>query len=152
MQGTFGLGIGMLTARLQLLSELTREFARSTGDYHRLLDLVARRLGEVLGDSCLIRLLPPDGDYFDTVEGLYHPDASFVPLLREYMRALPQRFDAGLTRQVLASGQSMLVPATSPDQIALSAPPRFRALIDRLAIRSLMAAPLRSEGKPIGVA
>ena len=50
-----------LTQRLRLLSELTREFAAATGDYRGLLALVARRLGETLGEGCSIRMIAPAG-------------------------------------------------------------------------------------------
>jgi signal transduction histidine kinase len=137
--------------RLRLLSELTREFARSTGDYRGLLELVARRLGETIGETCLIRMVPADGMHFDTCGGLYHPDPSFADAWREQVHANPQRIDEGLTGRALTTGKAILIASTSPVQLS-AAIPRYRDIISRLDIRSVMAAPLCSEGTPIGVA
>src|SRR4029077_10574838 len=138
-------------AQLRPLPERTREFARSTGDYHVLLDLVARRLGEIVGETCVIRMLTPDGEYFETIDGLYHPDASLVQEWRDYLHSTRQRYDEGLTGRVLSTGQPILIASTSTDQLASSIL-RSRSMVARLAIRSVMGVPLRSEGKPIGVA
>jgi two-component system, cell cycle sensor histidine kinase and response regulator CckA len=43
--------------RMHRLSDLLREFALATGDSAQLLELAARRFGEVIGDACVIRLL-----------------------------------------------------------------------------------------------
>jgi signal transduction histidine kinase/CheY-like chemotaxis protein len=140
-----------LTLRQRLLSELTRVFARSTGDYHLLLNLIAKRLGEILGETCLIRIIPAEGDHFGTVKGLYHPDPEFAIEWREYLNANPQHLHEGSAGRVLLTGKPLLVPRTTPDELAAPVQ-RHRGMIERLKIRSLMAVPLRSEGNPIGVA
>jgi signal transduction histidine kinase len=139
-----------LTVRQRLLSELTREFARSTGDYHLLLNLIAKRLGEILGETCLIRLVPSEGEHFGTVKGLYHPEPAFAIEWREYLNANPQHIREGLTGRVLLTGKPLLIARTTPDELAAPAD-RHRGMIERLKVRSVMAVPLRSEGNPIGV-
>ncbi|MCX5742118.1 MAG: GAF domain-containing protein [Proteobacteria bacterium] len=136
--------------RLALLSDLTREFARSTGDYQALLALIARRLGERLGDICLIRMIT-DGVSFGEVGGLYHPDPALEAELRAYNRATPQRVDEGVSGRALAAGHGILIAMTSPAQLS-PAVARYTSIIERLAIRILMVIPLHAEGKPIGVA
>jgi GAF domain-containing protein len=140
-----------MATRLRLMSELTREFARSTGDYHALLDLIARRLGETVGEACVIRVVPERGDSFETVEGLYHPDPEFREQWRHHLHTQAQRTDEGLTGRALTTGQSILIATTTPAALSVGLE-RHRTIIERLAVRSVMAVPLHSEGKPIGVA
>jgi len=140
-----------MSNRLRLLSELTREFARSTGDYPTLMELIARRLGEIVGETCSIRMMSPGSATFDTVAGMYHPDPGVIADWRAWVFEHPQRIDEGVSGRAMATGQAILVPSTTPEELAAPMD-RHRSIIERLAIRSVMAVPLRSEGRPIGVA
>ncbi|MFO0750532.1 MAG: GAF domain-containing protein [Myxococcota bacterium] len=140
-----------MAGRLRLLSELTRDFASATDDFRALGELIARRMGEVVGDACSIRLVTPGGDRLDTVGGLYHPDPAVLADWHAWIAQHPQRIDEGLAGRALRSDRAVLVAETTPAEQA-AANEANRPIIERLAIHSTMAALLRSEGKPIGVA
>ncbi|MFO0750573.1 MAG: GAF domain-containing protein, partial [Myxococcota bacterium] len=144
-------GSARMASRMRLLSELTHEFSRATGDHLALVELIARRVGEVIGEACSIRLLSPGSDLLTSIDGLYHPDPVVLEEWRTWLVAHPQRIDDGLTGRALATGRGVLVQRTSPDELAPTGTSP-RGLVERLAIHSLMAVPLRSEGQPIGVA
>jgi len=140
-----------MSNRLRLLTELTREFAISTGDYPVLMELIARRLGEIVGETCSIRMVPVGSQHFSTVAGLYHPDPVVLAEWRAWVSEFPQRIDEGVSGRALATGQAILIPSITAEQLAAPMEGQ-RTIIERLAIRSVMAVPLRAEGKPIGVA
>jgi hypothetical protein len=50
-----------LAERLRVLSETLGAFAEAEPSYERLLQVVARKLGEVVKDGCVVRRLDADG-------------------------------------------------------------------------------------------
>ena len=60
---------GRLANRLQVLADASREFAAATADLDQLLDVVARRLGELVGDMCAIRAVTADGEWLEATGG-----------------------------------------------------------------------------------
>jgi PAS domain S-box-containing protein len=136
--------------RLRILSELSKEFAGATDDHAQLLSLIARRLGEVLGDGCSIRLLSADGQLLEIAGAVYDPEPARTTLLREAMAAEPQRSGEGVSGRVAASGQSILMPVITSAHLA-ALEPRYRAIVELLGIKSIIAVPLRSSHRVIGV-
>jgi PAS domain S-box-containing protein len=141
-----------LAERLYVLSQASQEFSATTGDYSALLELIARRISDLVGEGCAIRLIADDGEWLETTGAVYHPDPANVAIAKAAMIDRPQRVGEGLTGRVAASGRSLLVPVVDPAQIAASVEPRDRPLLESFAIRSMLAVPLRSRGRTIGVA
>ena len=50
-----------MAERLRNLAEAAREFSATTQDLEALLGAVARRLADVVGDLCVVRVLSEDG-------------------------------------------------------------------------------------------
>ena len=137
--------------RMRLLSELSQEFAAATGDYRVLLDLVARRMGEVVGEAAAIRMITDDGQSFEPLGSVYDPDPARLAYLLATMQAEPHRIGQGITGRVAASGRSVLIPALTEAHLGgLEA--RFRELLTRLDLTSVIAVPLRAHGRVVGAA
>jgi PAS domain S-box-containing protein len=141
-----------LAERLYVLSQASQDFSAATGDYGALLDLIARRISDLVGEGCAIRLLAESGEWLDTAGAVYHPDSSVVATVRAAMIERPQRIGEGITGRVAATGKSLLIPVVDPGQLAVSQEDPAPAVIERFSIRSLLAVPLRSRGRTIGVA
>ena len=138
-----------MTARLRVLSELTREFALAAGDYDELQQVVARRLSELVGELCGLRMLGDDGAL--RTGAIWHPDPAVRAVARAVTTATPQRAGEGIAGKVLESGRSVIIPAMSAvhgDAMA----PGFKQFAADLSIRSLMIVPILAGGsKPLGV-
>ena len=137
--------------RLRLLSELAREFSAATHDADALMSLVARRVADLFGDLCAIRLLSPDGQHLEPTGAIHHPDPEIVALARDAAAVHPQPLGEGLSGQVAATGKALVIPAADPAAMLAGLDPQRRPLIERLHITSLILAPLLSRGRVIGV-
>jgi PAS domain S-box-containing protein len=138
--------------RLRVLADASHEFAATTYDYARLLDVVATRLGEIVGDVCMIRAVAEGGEWIEPKGAVYHRDPAMVSLVRSVQAAAPQRVGEGVSGRVVASGQGLLLPHVEPEAIVASADPPYRPLLERLRVTSLIALPLTCRGQIVGIA
>ncbi len=138
--------------RLRLVGDVAREWAAATEDYPRLLELVAHRLGELIGECAVVRIVNDEGTALEGPPGcFYHPDPELNALGRDNLAKLPQRLGAGMSGRVAASGQSLLLPVVDPALIVASVSTEHREFTARLGIRSVLAVPMLVSGKVVGV-
>jgi hypothetical protein len=110
--------------RLGLLVEAAHEFAATTHDYDRLLEVIARRLGQVVGDLCGIRILSEDGQWLEPAGAVYHRDPEMLALAKQGAVADRQRLGEGLSGRVAASGQPLLASTRTAAEYAAGAEPQ----------------------------
>jgi PAS domain S-box-containing protein len=135
--------------RLDVLAEASRVFAEASLDLQTVLDTAVRRLAEWVGDACIIRLLSDDGEWLETA-ALYHADPRARAFVAEMSGADRHRLDAMPSGQVVRTGKPMLVAEVPQDSIRDRISPEYWPYLDRFAIHSLLAVPLRARGKVIG--
>jgi signal transduction histidine kinase len=136
--------------RLQILSTTAHEFAASSGDISLLLELVARRLGEILGEGCAVRLVSDDGVWLEPSASFYHPDPDRREFARQLLGTRRQRIGEGLAGRAAATGEAVLVPEVNASQMVALSAPAFGSLWSRVNITSALAIPLRANGRIIG--
>ncbi len=141
-----------LAARLQIIAESARDFSAATSDIGHLLDVVARRLGELVGDMCVIRPVSEDGEWLELTEAVYHRDPELLATAREILSSDRQRVGEGFVGRSAATGQPVLIPKIDTTAFAASTEPQYQPLIERLGVASAMALPLQCRGKVVGVA
>jgi PAS domain S-box-containing protein len=138
-------------ARFRLLAEMSRQFA-STIDLRSLLTLTTQKVGEALGDGCVIRLLALESDAFDPhLTATYHRDPKTRAALAAMTPLTPQRVGEGITGKVAATGEPILVPRLSLPEVAATMPPEYRETILGLDVASILAVPLKARSKILGV-
>ncbi len=136
-----------LASRLQILADASREFSAATADLGDLLDVVARRLGELVGDMCSIRPLTEDGQWLEERGAVYHRDPELLGATRELMSLGRQRVGEGISGRVAASGEALLVPKISTADFAASTESKYRPFIERLGVASAITLPLLCRGR-----
>jgi signal transduction histidine kinase len=136
--------------RLEVLSTTAHEFASSSGNIGMLLELVARRLGEILGDGCAVRLISQDGAWLEPSASFYHHDPENRELARQVLGTERQRIGEGLAGRAAANGEPVLVPVLDAEAVHALVPAAFRPMLARVGISSALAIPLRSHGRTIG--
>ncbi|HTB59402.1 MAG TPA: PAS domain S-box protein [Polyangia bacterium] len=141
-----------MAERLRILADASREFSATTYDQDRLLEAVARRLGELVGDLCVIRPISPDGEWLESTGAVYHRDPELLAAAREVISLHPQRVGEGVSGRVAATGEAILTPTTTPSEYAALNDPGRRSIIERLGVGSALALPLLCRGKVVGVA
>jgi PAS domain S-box-containing protein len=141
-----------IAERLRILAGASHEFSAATDDYHRLLDLVARRLGESVGDICAIRAISEDGEWLESSGAVFHRDPALLEATRTVMTSGRQRIGEGLSGRVVASGKPLLTARVDPAVFATSSEPRYQPLLERLAVTSAITLPLICRGGVVGLA
>jgi PAS domain S-box-containing protein len=141
-----------LEERLRVLSEATRAFAEATRDPQALLDVIARRLGELVGDLCVIRAVTEDGAWLESTGAAYHRNPELLEATRQLMMSGRQRVGEGISGRVAATGQAILTPRISPAAFVASSEPKYRPFLEQLGVTSSMTLPLLCAGKVVGVA
>jgi signal transduction histidine kinase/CheY-like chemotaxis protein len=143
-------GLQLQTDRLRVLTDAARDFTAAIGDPTQLLDTVVRRVVDVLGDLCAIRMIGEDRAEFSSLGAFHHPDPAVASLGRELMITTPQRVGEGISGQVAVTGESLFLPSVDPDEIVRRAP-RYRDLLERIRVTSAIAVPLSIQGEVTGV-
>jgi len=136
------------TARLQVISTISHEFASASGEVDDVLALVTRRLGELLGEGCFTRMLSVDGRWLEPSTAFYHPDASVRTTVRELVGVHRQPVGEGLAGRVAETGAPVML---TTEDVADELPPQIRKLIETSQITSALAVPLQVSGRLLGV-
>jgi two-component system cell cycle sensor histidine kinase/response regulator CckA len=138
--------------RLRILAGAAHEFSAATYDYDRLLDVVARHLGDAVGDLCGIRIISEDGEWLEPASAVYHRDPELLAVAREGAVTDRQRVGDGMTGRVAATGQALVASKISAAEFAASAEAKYRPFLERLGVTTLIALPLICRGRVLGVA
>ena len=141
-----------IAVRLRGLTEAAHEFSATTYDQGRLLDVVARRLGDLVGDMCTIRAVTEDGEWLESSGAAYHRDPELLAATREVMARSRQRIGEGVSGRAVATGQPHLVSKNKPSEFAALSEPQYRPFLERLGITSAITLPLMCRGNVVGLA
>jgi signal transduction histidine kinase len=133
--------------RLQALAESGMLFAEATPDLARLLNLVAKRFAELVGDGCNLRLI--EGDQLVPM-ATYHPDPEVQRYLREFHDATPLKVGVGISGRVLETGDPYFEPALDLATFQKSTTPAFAEVFERIGITGMIVARLRARGVNLG--
>ncbi|MDP9372635.1 MAG: PAS domain S-box protein, partial [Chloroflexota bacterium] len=140
-----------LLARARALAEAAQAFAEAQLDLPRVLDTVARQLGAVPGDVCIIRLLSEDRRWL-VPAAIHHPDPAALAFLRAMLAEAPQRSDEGLNGRVVQTGQPLLIPVVDRQEYRRLIKPEHRAYAERFGgPRSVLLVPMLLRRQVIGL-
>lgn len=138
-----------VSRRMSVLSNASRAFGEVHLGYAERLGGIVRELGTVLDSSVGISLLEPDG--LIRTAALFHPIADAQVMLESLARSAPVKPGEGITGRVVSTGESVLIPEMDPAWLPSHGAPAYRAYLERYPTYALMAAPLRVQGRVIGV-
>jgi two-component system, cell cycle sensor histidine kinase and response regulator CckA len=140
-----------MSTHLRLLADAAHDFSEATVDYARLLVIIARRLGEALGDLCALSTVTEDGLWLGPGE-IYHRDPDTVAWIRRLTEGASQRVGEGVTGRVAASREPVFMPQLPEHAFAASVPAEYRAFAEGLDVRSMLAVPMICRDQVVGVA
>ncbi len=134
---------------MKSLAELSQVMSETRMQQVELFDRIAHHIAHLIGDACVITLLSPDRTHLDVVS-LFHPD----PVGQEFMRLLiptaPYQTGEGLAGRVAQTGEGVLVPVISQEQMYALVKPEFYSYIEQFGMSSLLIVPLRTQGHILG--
>jgi len=138
------------TERLQVLVEASGVFAKSAGDYQRLLTQVAQHISETLQSSCTIRILSDDAQWLDVV-ALGHFDPALLQAMQELIRQERMPIDDPQPAAVaMRSGQPLLIPLVDSAALPAMIPASQQPLLAVMAPHTILTLPLHTHGQTIG--
>ncbi|HEU4452427.1 MAG TPA: PAS domain S-box protein, partial [Longimicrobium sp.] len=135
--------------RARFLAAVSAELSASL-DYQATLGAVVRLAVPLLADYSITRVRREDGGL--QVVGVAHADPAREEMVRDLAARLPAGSGANRTvDRVLETGQAELVEEIGAADRARAAPdPASRKLIEALAPRSFVLAPMRARGRVLG--
>jgi signal transduction histidine kinase len=136
-------------ARMEELAEISRTFVEAGLDYQSVLDAVARRTAELIGDACVMTLFSPDNQRAYPV-GFHHPNPESRALMHD---ALLHTWQGGTDTErfrSLLAGESMYLPVVDQEAYRAATEREFWPFVDRVGISSVLIVPLQVRGRVIG--
>jgi PAS domain S-box-containing protein len=135
--------------RLGVLSHASQVFMNPSFDLDARLRSIVQAIGEVLSSTVGIQLLESDGLFHTRV--IHHPIPEAEQWLMEVGRGAPMHpGQAGLTSKVAATGESLLIEMSDPEELRKRAAQPYRDFLGRFPSYGLISAALRAGGKIIG--
>ena len=141
-----------MAARLNLLADASQAFSEATGDYDRLLAVIA---------GCLVKSYWRSVRYQRRQRGRKGAGAGLrasprsrdeIALAQRLLVAHPIPVGEGVSGGVAGSGEPLFVPCVSLSAFVASALPAYRELLERVNVGSLIIVPMLCRGKVVGVA
>ncbi len=136
--------------RAAVLAEISQALAAITLDYKGVIDLAVRRIADLFGGLCVVRLLSEDKSYLH-MAAVHHPDPLHEALVRQMYGQRPQPAQQGLMGRVIQTGIPILYTASGEQSVREAVAPVYWEYLERANIVSLMAVPLRAQGNTLGV-
>jgi signal transduction histidine kinase/uncharacterized protein YigA (DUF484 family) len=137
-------------ARLRILVEVDGLLAEAGLDLPAVLDVIARKVSEVIGDGCVLQLLAEDGAFLEPVT-IHHPEPEARWLLAGTVHARRQRLGEGLHGGVVSTGRAVLLPDVDPEEVrSRGSLPEYGPYLERYGPQSLLVVPLAAKGRVFG--
>ena len=134
--------------RMDSIATLSRAFAEANLDQNMVVDTLGEHVATTIGDWSVIRLLSSDGQWLEPA-ALHHPDPEVRAELEQLYKLDPLRWGEGMTGQVAATGEALLVPHISIDNLRDRVKPNYLHMLERHAMHSALIVPMR-RGQVIG--
>ena len=135
--------------RLTLLADAGSILGKSV-DYQESLNELARMVVPQLADWCVVDLVEPESGLRRVA--VAHEDASLVELAEEVQRRWPSNTEEGATGGVLKSGEPLLLPVITDEQLATAARDEEHGRYLRaLGLNSVAILPLTARGRVLGL-
>ncbi|MCA1554163.1 MAG: PAS domain S-box protein, partial [Chloroflexi bacterium] len=136
-------------ARANALAEVSQLLTDVRSDYSAVLDVIAHRVSELLGDTCVITLLSKDKQSLEPV-AMHHPDPKGLELMRAFapVRSLLAR--DSMRAKVVRTGRAVRVEHMAREQLRDKIEPEYHSYLDQFGLHSLLIVPLRVQGRVIG--
>ncbi|MCY1018381.1 GAF domain-containing protein [Pyxidicoccus sp. MSG2] len=136
-------------ARLHVLVQVSQLIAEAGLDLTSVLDVLARKVSEAIGDACVLQLLAADKEHLDVVS-VHHPNPGARAVLEDSLHRFPARLGEGLSGRVAASGQTLFVPRLNAEELHGEQVPEGVSFLERYGPQSVIVVPLGVRGRVLG--
>lgn len=137
-----------VAAKTHGLSSFWDELVAAGDDLDGLLELIARRAAEVVGEGTVLATVSEDGETLEPA-AVYHPDAAVREFMRRVLGAAPYRIGEGVAGAVAARREPAVLSQHDLEQIAAPATSHVQ-FVERYPMRGLVVVPLIAFGEVVG--
>jgi signal transduction histidine kinase/PAS domain-containing protein len=135
------------TVRSLALAEAAHALGAARLDLRASLDALARVVGEVVGDCCVVSATGAEPSL--RVDAIHHRDQNALPLLRSSLAiSMPWQ---ELIAKVVSGGRSERIEQVDEEALLSQIPLAARAYVAHHGVSSLVLVPLRLDGQVIGM-
>ncbi|MGZ4707726.1 MAG: diguanylate cyclase domain-containing protein [Acidimicrobiales bacterium] len=131
------------------LTEFWRQLSECDGNVQCVLEVVTRRVAEVLGEGSALTVLADDRLTLQPT-AFHHPDPEVLKLMHETLSASPYHVGEGVAGAVAADRRAVVLSDLDPDALAPVLSSSSRRFAERFPIRSIMIVPLVAFGELLG--
>ncbi|HVY47407.1 MAG TPA: PAS domain S-box protein [Minicystis sp.] len=140
--------------RLHVLSSALRAFAEATTDYERLLEVIARTVGSIVADGCIVRLLA-EGEWLEPVAAhlqleAHVADRETAARVRAFLLTRQRVADYVWGPSLIETGEPFVMSSLAFAEFRQALAPAVAEVYEAAAIDGLLVAVLRSRGVSIG--
>ena len=137
--------------RTEMLYKFSHTIAEQGADLNKILQLVVKFTVETVGDLSIIALLNNEGDKLK-IGAFHHPNPSAQALLRKVMvPGFEYEHDQTLGGSVIRSGEPLLLPFISPEQVKALTLSDLGEYIQEFGIESILMVPLVGRSGKLGM-
>lgn len=136
--------------RIEALYKLSHIIAEANNDLKEITQLTARFPAEEIGDISIVTLLTNDKNRL-SIAAFHDADPAGQALLRKYL--IPDTEFAmteSLAGGVIQSGEPLIIPAITPEQLQGISLPMFKEMILKAEVGSVLIVPLAGRGGILG--
>jgi len=144
--GPEGAGAGRGDATL---SAFWGELVACGGDLPRVLDLIVRRVADVVGEAAVLTVLAGDGEQLVPVAS-HHADPAMAAAMKETTGSSAFAVGEGIVGRVALDRRSAMLNGLAPEVIGEMVQPPARAFVREHPIRALLIVPMVASGELVG--
>jgi signal transduction histidine kinase len=134
--------------RASLLSEVIGAFAEATTDYERLLDVITRKVAELVGDLCSVLLLSEDGQSL-SLAAANARDPDTLALVRATYSSVPIVV-LPVHQRVLETGEAFFAPRVNRERFRDAVSETTVQFTERIGMHSIVMVAVRDGERPLG--
>lgn len=135
--------------RMDALATASRAFAEARLDRTAVLETLSHQVSRLVGDTVVIRLPSQDGQWLLPV-AVYHPDPEAETALAAVFDEHPLRWSEGITGRVATTGEALILPETSPEELNASIKPAYHLWTEQFGIHGVLIVPMCREQQVVG--
>ena len=133
----------------EALSTISRSIAEVGNDLDQILNAVTVHAANYIGDACVATMTTEAGQK-PKIVALHHQDPDARALLRELTLSLDSTPQSGNIDSVIQSGEPLLIPSLSPQQLEAILLPGFARYAREVGIHSILIVPIKGRGGVLG--
>jgi C4-dicarboxylate-specific signal transduction histidine kinase len=142
--------IQLNAARSEAVAEISKALVEAGHNFQAVFDVVSLRLGRAFGDACIIWFISEDEQSLEPA-AFYHISTNTLQLMHEFLPSIQHPTNEGVIGRVVQTGEPFQLKEFNelilPPEIKLE----FQKYCSTAGISSLIAAPIKLQGKPAGV-